>query len=82
MEPVVSLLCSQEPVTGPCAEADEYSPYCHTLFFRFILVLSFHLCLLLPNTGVKLYFCILKSLYIETETGKMKESELNVRKHS
>jgi hypothetical protein len=32
MEPESSLLCSQEPVTGPYPKADESSPHIPTLF--------------------------------------------------
>jgi hypothetical protein len=32
MEPECSLLCSQEPATGPCPKPAESSPHPHTLF--------------------------------------------------
>jgi hypothetical protein len=32
MEPECSLLCLQEPATGPCPEPDESSPYNPVLF--------------------------------------------------
>jgi hypothetical protein len=41
MEPKGSLLCSQEPSTGPYAEPDRSSPYHHIL--SKILILSTHL---------------------------------------
>jgi hypothetical protein len=45
MEPRGSLLCSQEPATGPCPEPD-CSRQCYTVFIlRPILILSSHLCL-------------------------------------
>jgi hypothetical protein len=45
MEPEGSLLCSQEPSTGPYPEADLSSPY-HPILWLFltaILILSTHL---------------------------------------
>jgi hypothetical protein len=37
-------LCSREPVTGPCPEAEKYSPHPHTLFeIHFNIVLPFTL---------------------------------------
>jgi len=42
-----SLLCSQEPVTGPYPEPDEFSPHFSTPFP--ILILSSYLCLDLPS---------------------------------
>jgi len=32
MEPEGSVLCSQEPATGPCYEPDESNPQLPTLF--------------------------------------------------
>jgi hypothetical protein len=47
MEPEGSLLCLQEPSTGPYPEPDQSSPYQPIL--RSILILSTHLCLGLPS---------------------------------
>jgi hypothetical protein len=35
MEPEVSLMCSQDPATGPCPEPFEFSPHAHTIFILF-----------------------------------------------
>jgi hypothetical protein len=46
MEPEGSLLCSQEPATGPCREPDESSPTSLTPFLKIsisILVVFSHL---------------------------------------
>jgi hypothetical protein len=42
MQPEDSLLCSQQPATGPYPEADESSPHLLTVFQRSILILSSH----------------------------------------
>jgi hypothetical protein len=46
MEPRGSLLCSQEPLSGPYPEPGQSSPY-HLilLLLRFVLILSSHICL-------------------------------------
>jgi len=43
MEPKGSLLCSQEPVTGPYLQQDESSPHPYIVFPTSILILSSHL---------------------------------------
>jgi hypothetical protein len=48
MEPEGSLLCSQEPSTGPCPEPDKSNPS-HYISLRSILILSAHLHLGLPS---------------------------------
>jgi hypothetical protein len=42
MEPEGSLPCSQEPVTCPYPQSDQFTPYTHTLFLkiRFNIILS------------------------------------------
>jgi hypothetical protein len=50
MEPEESLLCLQEPPTGPCSVPDESSPYHpHLISQRSILISSSHLRLGLPS---------------------------------
>jgi hypothetical protein len=49
MEPEDSILCSQEPSTGPYPEPDESSPYPSTYFSKIPLLLSSHLRLSLAN---------------------------------
>jgi hypothetical protein len=49
MEPKASLLCTQQPATGPYPEPDESSPPFPTVSLRFILILSSHLRLGLPS---------------------------------
>jgi hypothetical protein len=44
MEPESSLLCSQEPATGPYTEPDNSSHTLQPFFLRFILILSSYLC--------------------------------------
>jgi hypothetical protein len=48
IEPEGSLLCSQEPSTGPYPEPDQLNPY-HPIPLRSILILPSHLCLGLPS---------------------------------
>ena len=48
MEPEGSLLRLQVPITCPYPEPDQFSPRPHPTSWRFILILSFHLCLCLP----------------------------------
>jgi len=40
MEPEGSLLCSQNPTSGPSPEPDEFSPHLHTLFLWLANLLS------------------------------------------
>jgi hypothetical protein len=50
MEPKGSLLCSQEPSTGPNSEPGRASPYHPSpIFLRYIFILPTHLCLGLPS---------------------------------
>jgi hypothetical protein len=49
MEPEGSLLCSQEPSTGPYPKPDQSRPHHPILSLRFILILSTHLRLGLPS---------------------------------
>jgi hypothetical protein len=48
MEPEGLLPCSQEFVTGPYPEPDEFNPLPQAQFLRPVLILSFHLHLALP----------------------------------
>jgi hypothetical protein len=58
-----SLPCSQEPSTGPCLKPDQSSTY-HSILslLRSILILSTHLCLVLPS-GLFPYDIPTKILY-------------------
>jgi hypothetical protein len=50
MKPKSSLLCSQEPASGPYPEPDESNPHPPTpVSLRSILMLLSHLCLALPS---------------------------------
>ena len=45
MEPVIWVLCSQEPATGGYPQPNESTLHSHSLSLRFILILFSHLCL-------------------------------------
>jgi hypothetical protein len=51
MEPEGSLLCSQEPVTGPSHEPDASSPHTPSIFLLRSVLVSSHLCLGLLSGG-------------------------------
>jgi hypothetical protein len=49
LEPDGSFASSKELVTGPYPEPCEHSPQTYTISLNFVLILSTHLCLCLPN---------------------------------
>lgn len=56
MEPEVSLLCLQEPRTGPCSESVKSIPLPQILVLRPILILSSRLRLVSSSNAASLFF--------------------------
>jgi hypothetical protein len=49
MDPNVSVVCSQDAVTGPYIESDKSSPLSYSTVVKVILVLRSYLCLHLQS---------------------------------
>jgi hypothetical protein len=52
MEHEVSLLCSQQPMTGSCPDTDEFSPYSKYVSVKSALILLSHLYVVVTSRQV------------------------------